>query len=54
MIADEEAVEVSGTARRSMDTRVELRPDTQLGPDTQLDSASVSMVPLEEGPPLEK
>ena len=48
MIADEEAAEVSGTAYKSTDTSVEL------GPDAQLDPASVSTVPPEEGPPLGK
>ena len=48
MIADEEAVDASGAACRSTDTMAEL------GPDTQLDPASVSTVPLEEGPPLGK
>ena len=48
MIADEEAVDASGAARRSTDTMAEL------GPDAQLDPASVSTVPLEEGPPLGK
>ena len=48
MIADEEAAEASGTAYKSTDTSVEL------GPDAQLDPASVSTVPLEEGPPLGK
>lgn len=47
MIADE-AADVSGTACKSTDTRVEL------GQDMRLDPASVDTVPLEEGPPLGK
>jgi hypothetical protein len=48
MIADEEAADDSGTACKSTDSMVEL------GPDAQLDPASVNAVPREEGPPLGK